>query len=180
MLYCWGVSPGIGFSSGENLVRVQMVIRKQSCDGRVLEVMLRSTKQPRPTPIRRAHETRGTATVSHNRNFHLHHSSNLEWKVSELWQTLLNSGQERPFSLLFTWDVFQRVHSELILIFIYWVASIFAFLAVRSVLSDFAMQIRLHGKDHIGLANNCTLLKFNVCKKTSKQTKKAAENAYFE
>lgn len=34
------------------------------------------------------------------------------------------------------------------------------------------MQIRLHCKDHIGLANNCTLLKLNVCKKETNKQKK--------
>ena len=58
-------------------------------------------------------------------------------------------------------NVLQRVRSKLIFMLVYWVASIFACMAVGYLVSDLAMQIILHCKDYIGLVNNCTLFKFN-------------------
>lgn len=70
---------------------------EQSSDGQALEGKCRSAEQPRSTQVRGARWRGGTVTIPHTGDFHLCPTSNLNWKGSEFWQTLLSSRQEPPF-----------------------------------------------------------------------------------
>lgn len=114
-----------------------------SNDVRVLRVMGEICKAAPLLPSKRSSlDTRHSDNLKHEKS-PSYQAYNLKWKGSELWQILLNSRQEWPFSLLFTWHTLQWACSKLMFVFIHWVTFIFSCLAVRSIVLDFAVQMRL-------------------------------------
>lgn len=62
----------------------------EGSDGQILRVTWASAKRGRSTQTRGAHWTEGIAIILPTRNFHVQHSANLKWKLSEL---------RRPYSI---------------------------------------------------------------------------------